>query len=328
MRTTRLDALEAKIAPASGAVVLMYHSVSDGSDREWVDPSNDMPSDIFREQMAFLARERRVVSMGELVDARKRGDELPPGAVALTFDDGYLNNLRVAAPILKEFGLPATLYLPTRYIDGGETQWVDRLFVAFERRTRHALQIDTPILAIEANLSVRQRAADAKERFRALLLSASYADRNDLLAQLESQLAPSGSPPRSTMNWEDVRRLTSQYPGWEIGAHTVGHRDLNACDAAEAELEVRGSAATIKEQLGSQPRHFSFPYGRSVENSREMVGRAGFDSAVAARSDGWDRSGSNPLWIGRVEAPRSMEELKFRTSAAYPGIAGRLGRWR
>lgn len=328
MRTTKLDALEARIAPASGAVVLMYHSVSDESDREWIDPSNDMPSDVFREQMAFLARERRVVSMGELVDAMKRGDELPPGAVALTFDDGYLNNLRVAAPILKEFGLPATLYLPTRYIDGGETQWVDRLFVAFERRTRHTLVIDARNSGFEWDVGTPERAAEVKEMCRSRLLSASYADRNDLLTHLESQLAPSGSPPRTTMNWEDVRRLTSEYSDWEIGAHTVGHRDLNACDATEAELEIRGSAATIKQQLGSQPRHFSFPYGRSIEKSREMVGGAGFDSAVAARSDGWDRSGSDPLWIGRVEAPRSMEDLKFRTSAAYPGIAGRLGRWR
>jgi len=323
MQSTGLAGLEAMIAPMPGAIVLMYHSVADERDRAWIDPANNLDPDLFRAQMSFLAKHRTVISMNELVGAMAQSRELPAGAVVLTFDDGYLNNLRVATPILREFGLAATMYLPTKHIDGGETQWIDRLFVAFSRRTRSVVSLGGGERGDVQDEGTRRRAI---EHHRTRLLSASYAQREAALRELEDDLRPEGTPPRTTMNWDDVRRLRTEHAGWEIGVHTVEHRDLSVCDLPTIGAEIAGCVATFEREIGDRPRHFSFPYGRSTAASRGLVGAAEIQSAVASRADGQVRSGEDVLWIPRVQAPRSFREFRARTSAAYPGVLGRLGR--
>ncbi|MBN1865680.1 polysaccharide deacetylase family protein [Candidatus Sumerlaeota bacterium] len=71
----------------------------------------------FRRQMEWLASNRRVVSLGGLVETIGRGEEPTRGSVAVTFDDGFANNFETAAPILKQLGLPACFFVATDFID-------------------------------------------------------------------------------------------------------------------------------------------------------------------------------------------------------------------
>ena len=95
--------------------VLMYHKVNDL-------PRNrmSMPVSLFDEQMAQL-RELGYTVVG--LDAVRAhyldGVPLPPGAVLITFDDGYRDNLVNAAPLLKQHGYPAVQFVPIAYV--GET---------------------------------------------------------------------------------------------------------------------------------------------------------------------------------------------------------------
>jgi DNA-binding CsgD family transcriptional regulator len=91
--------------------------------------------------MRFLARRRRVVSLSTLAEALEADADLPAGSVVLTFDDGYLSNLTVAAPILQKYGLPATFLLPTGYVRRGQVQWADRLYGLFQARTTPRLRV-------------------------------------------------------------------------------------------------------------------------------------------------------------------------------------------
>jgi len=99
----------------------MYHSVAPnpGHDRFTTDPGR------FARQLALLRwAGRRVVSLDELVDTWDKGREAPRRAVALTFDDGYRDNLTYAWPLIQERGYPATLFLVTGCA-GGEDAWRD-----------------------------------------------------------------------------------------------------------------------------------------------------------------------------------------------------------
>src|SRR5829696_2659090 len=89
-----------RMGPLAGAKILMYHSISHPSLCEWIDPANSNTAECFEAQMRFLSEHRSVVSMDALVQSVRAGDELPAQTVALTFDDGYRDNLLVAAPIL------------------------------------------------------------------------------------------------------------------------------------------------------------------------------------------------------------------------------------
>jgi len=91
------------------ALVLRYHAITDGPAHvPYAGPSICLPVDAFRLQMAFVRRAYRVVPLDELVTAVGRGGKLPPRALAVTFDDGYADNHRLAFPVLQRFGLRAT----------------------------------------------------------------------------------------------------------------------------------------------------------------------------------------------------------------------------
>jgi peptidoglycan/xylan/chitin deacetylase (PgdA/CDA1 family) len=96
--------------------VLMYHKVNDL-------PNNrmSMPVDRFDEQMAQL-REfgYRVVDLDAVLAHYGRGEPLPEGAVLITFDDGYRDNLLNAAPVLAKHRYPAVQFVPIAYV--GDTQ--------------------------------------------------------------------------------------------------------------------------------------------------------------------------------------------------------------
>ena len=93
--------------------VLMYHKVNDR-------PENPLsvPVALFDEQMAQL-RELgyRVVDLDAVLDHYTRGAALPEGAVLITFDDGYRDNLEHALPVLRKHGYPAVLFVPIGYLD-------------------------------------------------------------------------------------------------------------------------------------------------------------------------------------------------------------------
>lgn len=64
----------------------------------------------------FFRKHFRVVSMAQQVAAFRTGEDMG-GTLSITFDDGYLDNFQVAAPILKKLGLPATFFITTGFVD-------------------------------------------------------------------------------------------------------------------------------------------------------------------------------------------------------------------
>jgi peptidoglycan/xylan/chitin deacetylase (PgdA/CDA1 family) len=97
--------------------ILMYHRVADHVPGVESPTWNVTPA-VFREQMAgLLARNFRPWPLRRLIQAHAEGQSPPPGTFAVTFDDGHDSVYRQAWPVLAELGIPATLFLPTAYID-------------------------------------------------------------------------------------------------------------------------------------------------------------------------------------------------------------------
>lgn len=110
--------------------VLMYHRISDLTPREARSPLlRDLtvaPVD-FTRQMGYLVRNGFTLLLArEVEDAVREGKPLPEKAVAVTMDDGYKDNFEHAFPILRQYGLPATLFLVTSTVDtAGHLSWDD-----------------------------------------------------------------------------------------------------------------------------------------------------------------------------------------------------------
>ena len=308
----------------TGAIVLMYHSISDGRADAHVDPANRLALAAFEHQMAFLAEHRKVLSLSALVDQVSRGESPPAGSVCITFDDGYLDNLTVAAPVLAKFRLPATLYLATGYVQRSEPQWADVLHSLWLRRTVHRLNI--PELGLpSADLSSAAPAAATRKLLHRGLLAAGHAQRTQWLTDIERQLKPVGTMPRLTMNWDDARALRTRYPLFEFGGHTQDHIDLRAHTGDVAQRQIDGCAADIRRELNLEPQHFSFPYGRWCDSTRALVCGSGWRSAMGAGHDVRIGRQSDRFAMARIEAPRGMSAFRFKTSGAFPGALSMLG---
>lgn len=312
-------ALYLRIHRVGGAAILMYHSVPTPQVERWIAPRNCIPVKIFEAQMRFLAHHRRVISIDELVAMLERGEPPQPGTVVITFDDGYRDILDTAAPILARFDLPAVVYLATAYITAGANQWLDRVYVAFTRRTRDDLRLrgfERPHVDLRDSIAT----AHAYSFLTSRLLVSEWSERCQLLDEIESQLRPKERAPRLMLNWNDVTELVRRNPRFEIGVHTRHHIDLSARVGEAAQAELDQSLADVKRELGREPRHFSFPYGRANDASRKVIVHSGLRSAVITDPAHPVKSDTDRFALPRFEAPRGMTQFRLWTSGAWPDL--------
>jgi biofilm PGA synthesis lipoprotein PgaB len=104
----------------SHLVVLQYHHVSASTPA-----STSISPERFRQHMQWLAdNDFSVVALPEAVRTVRAGESLPDRTVAITFDDGYINNYDEAFPVLRERGWPFTIFVNSDPVDAGRKAWV------------------------------------------------------------------------------------------------------------------------------------------------------------------------------------------------------------
>ena len=102
------------------AIIALFHRVDD----RYGGTEITVTRDEFSRYVHFFGRFYTVLSLGELLGRLQRGDDLT-GCVAITFDDGYLDNFQNAAPLLAEHGLPACFFVGTEFIGSNRQPWWD-----------------------------------------------------------------------------------------------------------------------------------------------------------------------------------------------------------
>lgn len=268
----RLKRLASRALFASGALdlalrarrgnplILMYHGVTrtpPGGLRNCEGKHVDL--DRFAEQLRFLKRRRRVLPLSELVRGVVTGADVQD-AVAITFDDGYENNVTTAAPALADLGIPATFFLATGYLGEAQWMWVDRLEFSLDRTAARAVRLEgLGTLSLED----RRGALDAIKRF-AKRRAAAEIPR--LLSAIEEQTGPVPPAPEGDyrfMTWAQARQLRSA--GFDVGAHTVHHPILSRVDLAHGEREMLESRDAIRRELGGCSDVFCYPNGKATD---------------------------------------------------------------
>jgi len=327
LNLSRIDNIWAKLMDIDGAIILMYHSVTSDENKKWIYPGNHITRDRFENHMRFLANERNVISLGSLITCLKENRPLPRGTTVITLDDGYLDNLTNAAPILKKYNLPATIYLATGYIEREENQWIDQLFSLFNERSKDKLIIPELFrnqIVLDNYHSIR----DAYTQISKYLIKVTYEQRIRLLAAIKKQLDPGHHPPKLTMSWNDVRTIEDKYQNITIGSHTYNHIDISRLSRKRVKAEIKICTDDIERETGRRPVHFSCPYSRSSEYLPMILKSMEYISSVSDSSDILINSKSYPYLLGRVEAPANILRLAHYTSGTYPKISKLLTKGR
>ena len=275
--------LTALLARAAGvgtrrATILSYHRVND--DRDPFFPC--LPTAVFERHMAYVARAYRVLPLDELVD-RLRRDDVPPNALAITFDDGYRDNLTHAAPILARYRLPATVFVATGFIGTSAVPWFDRVAAVFKAAV--APSFAAPWGALLPLATPADRLA-ATERSQAYLKGLAHPEFVEQSRRICEALDPAGKEPAksSMLSWDDVQALRGL--GCAIGAHTVTHPILSRMEDEEAAREIGHSRRAIQAACGVAPRAFAYPNGQPADYTEatvRLVRESGFDHAVTTR---------------------------------------------
>ncbi len=258
--------------------VLTYHRVNDENDPFF--PS--VPTAVFEQQMAYLARACRVTTVEDLVEQGRRG-RLPRNAVAVTFDDGYRDTFTHAAPVLARHGLRATVFLATGFIGTGAVPWFDRLAMAFKTTAVAAVATPWGSRVPLTGEAARLWALDQTVRY---LKALPDDERRVGLGRLLDALAVTdGRWSKDWMlDWDAVQALTGL--GFSIGAHTVSHPILSKLDLERARTEIVDSRRAIESACGLVPRAFAYPNGRPEDYTaavQRLVREAGFSCAVTTR---------------------------------------------
>jgi peptidoglycan/xylan/chitin deacetylase (PgdA/CDA1 family) len=262
--------------------ILIYHRVLPAADPFGVGVATEAE---FAAQMRVLREHFQVLPLPDLIDAQLRGRPIP-GAVAITFDDGYRDNYAHAFPILEEYGFPATIFLATDFIGTGEMPWHDRVLAFFRSE-------DVSEFAYApAGIAARKLSGAPSRRHLAFELlewlktfRPSERDRH-IAAFTGSSTAAAGSGPRPAaerlmLDWDEVRKMRAA--GIHFGAHTRSHPILSSLDPELREAEIAGSRAVIERELGEPVTLFAYPNGKPGdygEPDKAALRRQGFACAL------------------------------------------------
>lgn len=265
---------------------------------------------LFDRQVAFIARNFRVLPLADAARALGAG-RLPAAAACITFDDGYADNLDVAAPILARHGATATFFIATAFIGGGR-MWNDTVIESVCRAP--AGRFDLADVGLESPLL--DGAASRVDAYQALLLRLKYlppAQRADAVAEIGRR---SGLPARSDlmMTPEQLRSLRGL--GMDVGGHTATHPILKVLSDDQARDEIAAGRDALAGWLGEAPRAFAYPNGVPGvdygERDVALVRQAGFECAVST-ARGAARVETDPMQLPRFTPwDRSMGRFGLR----------------
>jgi peptidoglycan/xylan/chitin deacetylase (PgdA/CDA1 family) len=305
----------------SKAAILAYHRVA-----ELAPDSHGLctPPGVFRQHMACIRRECSPISLNDLLRAAAAGN-IPDRAVAVTFDDGYLDALTLASPILTELGVPATFFVNTDRLDEEHERWWDMLERIFSCEGTLP-----PLLALAiGDQNLRMPTTTAEERAVALASLSRIAwpmDANGRVSLVADVVAWSQTTacPRSShrvLTGGEIRVLASR-PGHAIGGHTVHHLALTTQPLETKRREIVDDKIALERLLERPVDLFSYPYGDFDVDSRTIAAEAGFRAAVTIE-DGRVSAGTNRLLFPRYEVtPRRHEGFALFLREVFEGRPG------
>jgi peptidoglycan/xylan/chitin deacetylase (PgdA/CDA1 family) len=297
--------------------ILTYHRILESKDPllAW---EIDAPD--FRWQMQLLADCFNVLPLHEAIQALQE-KRLPPRAICITFDDGYRSIHDLALPILQEFGLPATVFTTTAYMDGGN-MWNDRIIEAVRRLPNGPLDLRALGLGLHTlkDLHHREDILGKLNEGVKYLRPQARLEVIDALEQLArvSDGAAAAAVADLMLNREMIASLSRS--GIEIGGHTVTHPILNKLDDDLARREIVDNKHALEAIVGKPLRFFAYPNGKAgvdfAPRHVRMVQEAGYSAAFTTAI------GSASRFSNAYQIPRS------RPWDATPFLFGlRLLRW-
>lgn len=300
-------------------MILLYHGIrgEDGGPLRQEGDEKFTPVDLFERQIRVCRSYGTVIPLSAAVS----GGPLPPNPVVLTFDDGYRNNRTLAFPLLRKYGVPATVFLTTGFLDGQSPLWMDWLDRLVDKGPAGVWEAQ--LGGEPATLDLRDAVSrmGTRDEVRKRLKQVPGDEIRRFLVFLQGRLGVpcdrDGIPePLCPLHWDQVREM--ERSGLvEFGAHTVTHPVLSRCDHAVQEREILDSKRRIEEELGRPCVAFAYPNGREGDYTLETVEilrGCGIEAALTTERGFLHPPAQDFLRLPRWGAPGTEEDLAYLLS--------------
>ena len=295
------------------------------------DPWLVVGAQTFERQLEALSRRYDFVTAEALARALAEGDLGGRPRCAITFDDGYADNLEHGLPVLRRFSAPATIYVSTDPVGGGPVLWFERVGAVIEGAYRRGAQASAQKAAAAVLRTSPSPGTDATTLARTLcetLKDLPTAERSIRIDEYERVVgAPDAGDLPRYLTWDEVRALRDA--GGEIGSHTRTHPILPRTDDAAAADEIARSRDELAAALGAAPTGFAYPNGDCDDRTIALVRRAGYAYAVVAMPE--QAAKGDPFRITRrciSEHSSRGYAAPFSASAFLAEVEGALDRLR
>jgi len=286
------------------AIVLMYHRIAQPESDVW---ELAVSAENFEQHLKLLKKLGNVVPLQDLADGVRSG-QLPKNSIAITFDDGYIDNFTVAKPLLEKYQLPATFFIPSGQIASKKEFWWDELERILLLSPQlpgvfglniNGVKIEGELLA-EANLTEELRVkhyswkagSEAPPTLRAQLYYKVWEqlkplpifEQDQCLQTIKNWAGVEATirPDHRVMTRAELQQLASNSL-FTIGAHTVNHPALAFHDASFQKAELNENKKQLIQIINYQVNLLAYPYGSHNGYTIEAAANAHFSAAFTTQ---------------------------------------------
>ena len=309
-------------------VILTYHRIAD------LDPCTPYPFDEelisassreFDWQMEFLSKKFRPQPLSTLLRMCKESRTIPAGSVAVTFDDGFLDNYSVAYPILRKHKVPATFFVATDFVEHNRPIWFEVVAYAFLNLPVNSIKHPLCESAAPSQADRTVRLAELNRVMRKLKV-APDADRTAFVDYLNSLIDASALQAAWTefggaMRWEHVAEVARN--NIEIGSHTVSHPILSKTDGQVMVNELAESKRVLESKVGAMVELLAYPVGGRSHFSPDVIRVAkdvGYTHGISYIA-GVNRPESlDPFCVFRHTVERYTTRERFEAQLCLPQV--------
>jgi peptidoglycan/xylan/chitin deacetylase (PgdA/CDA1 family) len=281
-----------RIVKRNYPLIVYYHDIYNElvNDLYICDPTLLVPSRLFLDQIRYLRRHYEIVSLDEAVNSKSKK------VAAITFDDGYRGVYNTAFPILKNMGIPATIFLPTDYIGSSKLPWWYELRFRLEKYDSENADAKKKILS---GLSPKWRSFFIEkiqiQNIINTFKDSTMKERNELIKVLSIfELNANNDRQRIFVSLEEIKEMMAG--GMSFGSHTKSHPLLTWLDDNTLKEELYGSKKYLEELTGLNNIWFAYPDGIFEERELKYVKETGYKGAV--------QTFRHPEQSGRFSIPR------------------------
>lgn len=264
-------------------LILCYHGVSRNGHTRY--NGRHIPEKVFDQHLAYFRKKFDVVSLAEIFRMKRAGETPRRKTLAITFDDGYVNNYDIAFPLLRKHNLPASFFVSSFCLsDPGSILWADLIDILREevpgieiRHEGHVFRRHGRYHLFDAakNITLVDWVKHMNKTDRARFLEQLYKDFP--VADILRKVDPSCY---QLMDAGQVAEIASSGLV-EIGSHSHSHFNLANIPTAEAEEEIRQSQSLLTACCGRQITSIAYPDGNYNETIKRISLDAGFSNLLA-----------------------------------------------